>query len=222
MAGCVSPGWLRIALLTFELDMGIWYLCFEGSCASYTALANSVGSNSYASTMHTGFLEYQIEIVLALLSGIAGVVLIFVFTKPENVDNKCLRIIAEVCFAISGICGWIPTGKFATFYVSFNVFGSFAFPYSVLLTGFGATLAFITLIMIIISRCKGGSSGQVIYPTQTVAYSNTAGPAYPNTAGAVYPIATGVAYPNAAGVTYPDNAGYGGDANQPPPPPAKY
>ncbi|KAL5018467.1 hypothetical protein ScPMuIL_004189 [Solemya velum] len=145
-----------------------------------------------------GFLEYQVETVLGVLAALIGVVLIFAFNRSSTNNKKAMQIVSEILFIFSGVASWIPVGKFSQFYALYNLFGHMEFPYSLVLTGIGATLAFITAFLVILLLCKRqqGSGGQVIQST-------------------VYPMQP---------APYPSNAGYSeqGYANQPPPPPAKY
>lgn len=52
-----------------------------------------------------------------------------------------------------GICSWIPTGKFTRVYTTVpDSLGSLDVPYSIILMGVGATLAFLAAVILAVSN----------------------------------------------------------------------
>ncbi|KAL5019291.1 hypothetical protein ScPMuIL_005013 [Solemya velum] len=165
IAGLVSPGWIRLKFDEFSMDFGLFYLCLSGSCASYDSLMNSVDSG--AAALHLGFLEFQIESILAALFALIGVILSWTSNRAMANNTKNKQIGAAVCFCISGICAWIPTGKLAQVHSYIGILAPIEVPYSIVMMGIAGVLAFIAALIALVTSCKNNqpqTAGMVLQP----------------------------------------------------------
>ncbi|KAL5018466.1 hypothetical protein ScPMuIL_004188 [Solemya velum] len=188
-----TPGWFRIG----SLNMGIWYMCIDGTCASYIDALMGLTIHKASKSIYTvGFLEFQIESTLGIIAGLIGTFLICSCNSSSTSNRKNAHICAVFMFAASGICSWIPTGKFAHLYSLYSLVGDLGVPYSIILMGCGATLAFVAALVIFVSISKDGqqqTTGQVLHP-----------PSY---------AMQGVNHPQSSG--YPPQGGYPAQSGQP-------
>ncbi|KAL5019290.1 hypothetical protein ScPMuIL_005012 [Solemya velum] len=76
-----TPGWFRVA----GINMGIWYMCVNGTCASNSdVLAGMKMSGATMSVYTTGFEEFQIESTLGLITGIIAMVVLCAFSRSSR------------------------------------------------------------------------------------------------------------------------------------------
>ncbi|KAL5019263.1 hypothetical protein ScPMuIL_004985 [Solemya velum] len=175
IGGFVSPGWLRLHIGEGMVDLGLFYGCYGGDCLSYSELDTMLGSTGVASGFTGAWLEFQIETGIGVAGSLLGLILTCMVHKKNVVEAKSMRIFAAICFLAAGIAAWVAAGKWANAYSLFSMLSMFEFPYSLVLTGIGATLALINALMLLVSACRStenqpGHTVQSDYPMQPVAY----------------------------------------------------
>ncbi|KAL5018465.1 hypothetical protein ScPMuIL_004187 [Solemya velum] len=164
LGGFVSPGWMRFGSGSHTLDMGLWYGCGYGECISYFSVDVPLVDRSAHARGLRSYLESQIEATIGVLAVILGLILTCTFYRKNPVDTKTARIIAIICFLVSGIASWIPAGRFAHQYSLMSQFIDVSVPYSVILTGLGASLALFDAIVLMVMMYKAnqGQAGYVV------------------------------------------------------------
>ncbi|KAL5019295.1 hypothetical protein ScPMuIL_005017 [Solemya velum] len=175
------------------MDIGLWYLCFDGTCIGHTITAGIFSDTSVTSTaIAIGWIEFQIEATVGVVAALCGLFLTCVFHKRSAGGNNTVIIISGIVFLVSGISAWIPAGKFAQTYSALAFLTIFKFPYSVVLTGIGASVALLNAVLIFVLAYRANQSGQpghVVqsgYPMQQVAYASDNGYPPPGQPAQVY------------------------------------
>ncbi|KAL5019298.1 hypothetical protein ScPMuIL_005020 [Solemya velum] len=135
IAGLVSPGWIRAG----SFSSGLFYACSEGSCQSYDSFLDQTSSLH----LTLGMLEVQIEATIGAVAGVLGLILAFVFVRQGSNGNYTVLALGSIFFLAAGILSWIPTWRFISVYTNAKIGPLLDTPYSLIVTGLGASLAII-------------------------------------------------------------------------------
>ncbi|XP_045159257.2 uncharacterized protein LOC123524820 [Mercenaria mercenaria] len=134
LAGYVSPGWIRFKREDYSIHTSLWYIvtCTD-TCETSYFYKDYDGYHQYR--------PYQIQTTFALLACVVAVICLI---KTRNTTGAIMvkwLTNGAYCSLLSGILSLVPAGSLADIV---RIGGdTFLFPYSLLLTGLGGSLALI-------------------------------------------------------------------------------
>ncbi|KAL4228396.1 hypothetical protein ACF0H5_011444 [Mactra antiquata] len=160
--GCVTPGWLNIAVEYISIQSGLWYAvtCVHSKCVTAVGISGIPGANIGSGIYLTSMKLYQGLTVTGIILCVVAVILLC-RSRCSSMSTDGPIKIAMINLLLSGILAVAAAGKFGSglltainTYSIYNQEHPYKFSYSLLITGTGGLLAFVVFLYLACTLCR--------------------------------------------------------------------